>query len=128
MLTEKDLKQIADRGISAAQVEHQIEQIKAGFPFLKLESAAAVGHGIVAPNADDCEKYINVWNRYKSGAHRIVKFVPASGAASRMFKDLFAFLHADYDVPTTDFEKQFFEHIREFAFRKELCGQCKQNV
>ena len=128
MLTEKDLKQIADRGISAAQVEHQIEQIKAGFPFLKLESAAAVGHGIVAPNADDCEKYINVWNRYKSGAHRIVKFVPASGAASRMFKDLFAFLHADYDVPTTDFEKQFFEHIREFAFRKELCSQCKRNV
>ena len=128
MLTEKDLKQIADRGISAVQVEHQIEQIKAGFPFLKLESAAAVGHGIVAPNAADCEKYINVWNRYKSGAHRIVKFVPASGAASRMFKDLFAFLHADYDVPTTDFEKQFFEHIREFAFRKELCSQCKRNV
>ena len=128
MLTEKDLKQIAAYGISEAQVNHQIAQIKAGFPFLKIESVAAVGNGILAPSTDDCEKYIDAWNRYKSGTHRIVKFVPASGAASRMFKDLFAFLNADYNVPTTDFEKQFLGHIREFAFRKELCGQCKRNV
>ena len=120
MLTEKDLKQIAAHGMSDVQVNHQIAQIKAGFPFLKIESVAAVGYGILAPSTDDCDKYIDAWNRYKSGTHRIVKFVPASGAASRMFKDLFAFLNADYNVPTTDFEKQFFLHIREFAFRKEL--------
>ena len=38
-----------------------------------------------------------------------MKFVPASGAASRMFKNMFAFVDADYDVPTTDFEKKYFD-------------------
>ncbi len=45
-----------------------------------------------------------------------------------MFKDLFAFLKADYDEPTTDFEKEFFEQRRGFAFRKELCRVCKRDM
>jgi hypothetical protein len=53
-----------------------------------------------------------------------VKFVPASGAASRMFKNLFEFLGADYDVPTTDFEKKFFENIHHFAFFHDLDVVC----
>ena len=43
MLSEQDLKQISQRGISKEQVEHQLEQIKNGFPFLRIEAAAAVG-------------------------------------------------------------------------------------
>ena len=46
----------------------------------------------------------------------MVMFVPASGAASRMFKNMFAFIDADYDEPTTDFEKQYFDNIAKFAF------------
>ena len=45
-----------------------------------------------------------------------------------MFKDLFAFLEADYNEPTTDFEKEFFEQRRGFAFRKELCRVCKRDM
>ena len=56
-----------------------------------------------------------------------MKFVPASGAASRMFKDVFAFVDADYDVPTTDFEKIYFAHIKSFAFYDELNAVCKKN-
>ena len=55
----------------------------------------------------------------------MVKFVPASGAASRMFKDLFAFLEAAYDAPTTDFEKFFFDNLKHFAFYNELNEKCK---
>ena len=44
-----------------------------------------------------------------------------------MFKNMFAFLDAPYDVPTTDFEKQFFENIKKFAFRKALCDKCHVN-
>ena len=44
-----------------------------------------------------------------------------------MFKNLFAFLDASYDVPTTDFEKHFFDNIKHFAFRKALCEKCKAN-
>ena len=56
-----------------------------------------------------------------------MKFVPASGAASRMFKDMFAFVDADYDIPTTDFEKKFFDNISHFAFYGELDAACRKN-
>ncbi len=126
-MNQQDLNQIKARGISEQQIEHQLEQIKEGFPFLKLEGAAAIGKGIVAPTADEVKNYEAAWDAYKKEGHRVVKFVPASGAASRMFKNLFAFLDAPYDEPTTDFEKHFFEDIKKFAFRKALCGKCKEN-
>ena len=126
-MNQQELNQIAARGISEQQIEKQLEQIKNGFPFLRLEGAAAIGKGIVAPTEEEVKQYEQVWDNYKKQGHRIVKFVPASGAASRMFKDLFAFLDAPYDVPTTDFEKHFFEHIKKFAFRKALCSKCKKN-
>ena len=53
---------------------------------------------------------------YKRQDKTVVKFVPASGAASRMFKNLFEFLSADYDRPTTKFEQTFFDGIKNFAF------------
>ncbi len=126
-MNQQDLNQIKARGISEQQIERQLEQIKEGFPFLKLEGAAAIGKGIVAPTADEVKNYEAAWDAYKKEGHRVVKFVPASGAASRMFKNLFAFLDAPYDEPTTDFEKQFFEDIKKFAFRKALCNKCKEN-
>ena len=126
-MNQQDLNQISARGISEQQIEHQLEQIKNGFPFLKLEGAAAIGKGIMAPTAQEVEDYEKAWNDYKAEGHKIVKFVPASGAASRMFKNMFAFLDAPYDVPTTDFEKQFFENIKKFAFRKALCDKCHVN-
>lgn len=127
MLTEKDLKQIAERGISEKQVEAQLKQIAEGFPFLKLEAAASTEKGILTPSNDEKAQDIKAWDNYKAEGHKVVKFVPASGAASRMFKNMFAFADADYDVPTTDFEKTFFDHIRDFAFKKELCNKCKEN-
>ena len=127
IMTEQDLKQIAARGISEQQVEHQLEQFKTGFPFLKLEAAAAIGNGIMAPDTTQREEYIKAWEDYKASGRKIVKFVPASGAASRMFKNMFAFVDAPYDVPTTDFEKEYFDNIKKFAFREALCDQCKKN-
>ena len=125
-MTEQDLKQIAARGITEQQVEHQLEQFKTGFPFLKLEAAASIGNGIIAPNDEEKKNYIDAWNEYKAAGRKIVKFVPASGAASRMFKNMFAFVDAPYDEPTTDFEKEYFDNIKKFAFRKALCDQCKK--
>ena len=127
MFTQDDLKQIESKGITVAQVESQLEDFKNGFPFLKLKSAAAVGNGILACDDAACDNYISVWEDYKSKGKGIVKFVPASGAASRMFKDLFAFVDAEYDAPTTDFEKNFFKHIHSFAFFAQLDAACKKN-
>ena len=127
MLTQQDLKQLAQKGISEQQIETQLGQFKTGFPFLKLEAAAAIGHGIVAPNSDEGRKYVDAWQKYKAAGKRVVKFVPASGAASRMFKDVFAFVDADYDKPTTDFEKKYFDNIEKFAFYNELDAVCQKN-
>lgn len=127
MLSQEDLKQIAAKGITEAQVETQLEEFKHGFPFLKLEAAASIGHGITAPTGDERAKYIKTWNEYKAKGKKIVKFVPASGAASRMFKNMFAFLSADYNEPQTDFEKKYFDNIKNFAFYDELNSVCIKN-
>lgn len=127
MLSEKDLKQIAQRGITKEQIETQLKEFETGFPFLKLEAAAAVGNGIVAPNESERQQYVKAWEDYKAAGKRIVKFVPASGAASRMFKNMFAFVDADYDVPTTDFEKKYFDDIEKFAFYEALDAICVKN-
>ena len=127
MLTEKDLKQIAQRGITEEQIKTQLKEFETGFPFLKLEAAASVGNGIVAPNESERKLYVKAWEDYKAAGKRIVKFVPASGAASRMFKNMFAFVDADYDVPTTDFEKKYFDEIEKFAFYEALDAVCVKN-
>ena len=127
MLSQQDLKQLAQKGISEAQIERQLGEFKTGFPFLKLEAAASIGKGIVAPTAGERQQYVEAWKQYKAAGKRVVKFVPASGAASRMFKDMFAFVDADYDVPTTDFEKKYFDNIEKFAFYKELDAACQKN-
>ena len=127
MLSEKDLKQITQKGITQEQIENQLNEFKTGFPFLRLEAAAAVGNGIVAPNETERKQYVKAWEDYKAEGRRVVKFVPASGAASRMFKNMFAFVDADYDVPTTDFEKKYFDEIEKFAFYDALDEVCRKN-
>ena len=115
------------KGISAEQVAEQLKKFKTGFPFLKIESAATIDKGILAPGEEEIAGYLEAWDNYCAGGKSILKFVPASGAASRMFKDLFSFLSADYDVPTTDFEKNFFAHIEKFAFYNDLNETCVKN-
>ena len=128
MLSQQDLNQLAAKGISEEKLNSQLEEFKTGFPFLKLEAAASVEQGIIAPTEADVKQYEEAWEQYKAQGHSIVKFVPASGAASRMFKDMFAFADADYDVPTTDFEKKYFDNIEKFAFYDALDDACRKNL
>lgn len=127
MLSTEDKALLASKGIAEEQIERQLECFRKGFPYLKLKAAASLENGILAPTEDDCKHYVKVWNDYKQEGKSICKFVPASGAASRMFKNMFEFLDADYDVPTTDFEKNFFDHIRLFAFYDDLNAACQKN-
>lgn len=127
MLSQEDLEQIRQKGITEKQIEKQLQDFSNGFPFLKLKAAASVGNGIVAPSEEEAEQLIEMWDAYKSEGHNITKFVPASGAASRMFKNMFEFLDADYDAPTTDFEKKYFQNIHDFAFFDALNDACFLN-
>ncbi len=125
MLTPEDKKQIARKGITEAQVENQLQQLRDGFPFLRLRSAAAVGAGIVAPTEEQQQQLVDAWNAYKAQGHHITKFVPASGAASRMFKAMFEFRDGEADQPTTDFERTFFDRLHDFAFFPALDDACQ---
>ena len=70
---------------------------------------------------------MDAWDAYLAKNKKIVKFVPASGAASRMFKNLYEFLSADYNEPQNAFEKKFFDDIRKFAFYDALNRACIEN-
>lgn len=127
MLSNEDKIQLSERGITEAQIESQLNDFKNGFPFLKLKSAATEGEGILVLSTENKQHYIDVWNTYISNDCKITKFVPASGAASRMFKNLFEFLSSENSVPTTDFEHNFFNNITNFAFYDALNAVCIKN-
>ena len=127
MITPEDKALLEKKGISEAQIAEQLACFEKGFPFLQLDGAASIEKGILAPAENELNTYLQAWDTYKQSDKNIVKFVPASGAASRMFKNLFEFLGADYDIPTTDFEKKFFNNIQDFAFYTDLNVACENN-
>ena len=127
MLTAEDKALLEKKGISEEKIAEQLACFEKGFPFLKLDGAASIEKGILAPAEDEMKAYLEAWDAYKQGEKTIVKFVPASGAASRMFRNMFEFLGADYDVPTTDFEKKFFDNVHKFAFFGDLNAACEKN-
>ncbi len=127
MFNNTDISILKKKGLSPKEVDSQLNHIRSGFPYLEIEAAATVGNGIMTVDDDQCSAYIKTWDTFCSNGHRITKFVPASGAASRMFKDLYEFLDAEYIVPNTDFEKKFFEKIQDFAFFDDLNEVCIKN-
>lgn len=127
MISKADQALLNKKGISAEQLAEQLRTFKTGFPFLKIEAAATPERGVLCPTEEQVAAYIGVWEDFCKKGSTVLKFVPASGAASRMFKDLFSFLSADYDVPTTDFEKKFFDSIEKFAFYADLDAMCLKN-
>mgnify|MGYP005906507565 FL=1 len=124
MITPEDKELLAQKGISEVQIAEQLTCFQKGFPYLKLDAAASVEKGILAPDAEEQKAYLAAWDAYTNSDKTIVKFVPASGAASRMFKNLFEFLDADYAEPTTKFEQTFFASIEKFAFYDDLNTAC----
>lgn len=126
-LTEDDKLFLQQKGISEETLKKQLCSFSHGFPFLDIVAPASVDKGIKVIDPEDEQKYLDVWDTYLSSGKKVMKFVPASGAASRMFKDLFAFIDASYTVPTTTFEKEFFDKIRQFAFYEDLDNVCLRN-
>ncbi|GHS96001.1 hypothetical protein FACS189421_00320 [Bacteroidia bacterium] len=127
MLTQDDLNLIDAKGISVRQMDEQLNYFKKGFPYLPIVASASIEKGIQSFPEEEQTKYLDAWFAYLEQNKAIVKFVPASGAASRMFKDLFEFLSADYTVPTTSFEQTFFKEIHRFAFYTALNHFCILN-
>lgn len=97
----------------------QIDHFKNGFPFLHITAPATPGDGIKVLNSNELEHYVSTYPQQAS-LIEVVKFVPASGAASRMFKDLFSFLEGDGDLSKSAFVQKFMNNIEKFAFYDDL--------
>ena len=103
MFTEKDNQQIREHGIDAKIIEDQIAHFKSGFPPSVLIDAATEGNGLHILDEKEADDLIRFYEGNK-GSLEILKFVPASGAATRMFKSLFGFLN-DYSGSEEDYSK-----------------------
>lgn len=98
-LTQHDIDSLTARGMSVETVEEQLRRFETGFPYLKLAGSVTVGRGIQRLDAQAEDKAIARWKQYLADGGSVAKFVPASGAASRMFKALFAFVNGSDDTP-----------------------------
>lgn len=128
MLSQSDLLELKDRGITQAQIEQQLNQFKQGFPILNIIKASTIKDGIKALTSKDIEEHIKVYE--DSAAVKKVKFTPASGAASRMFKKLYEVIdnykgtEEDYLNIMSDRDFQSINYtcnnIKNFAFYSDL--------
>lgn len=129
MFSDQDLAQLKAYGANIDTIKQQIQQFEEGFPYLRIVKAATINDGILKVDDSMKEEYIK---RYEasSPSYRVEKFVPASGAASRMFKALFSFMSSyggsdeEYQQLISDEKMRpvfnFFKRIEDFAFYDSL--------
>lgn len=112
-------EQIIGQGMNPDTVAQQIQHFENGFPFLKITAPATPGDGIKVLTDKELSHHLATYPE-KAAQIEVLKFVPASGAASRMFKDLFAFLEGDGDISKSAFVQKFMNNIEKFAFYEDL--------
>ena len=123
--TAGDIEQMSLLGLSTERVQQQINHFRQGFPKSRLDAAATPDNGGIRVLSDkEITRYERQYRTLARG-RKILKFVPASGAATRMFKDLYAFASTYFGVATNfakEFPevKEFLENIRTFAFFEDL--------
>lgn len=121
--SKTDYRQMDDRGISREHVFRQLEMYSRGTPSLRLRRPATVGDGIRRFTEKEKAHYIDVFGK-SAKTLRAIKFVPASGAATRMFKTLLQFYFEEKDLNETgrEYLMEFMEGLKQerFAFFSDL--------
>lgn len=116
MISPSDKALLARKGISEKQLQTQIDRYRKGFDALPLHAPATIASGILRLSDVALNQQIEV---YRSAQKEVVKFVPASGAASRMFKQLFEYLNPNASRDA-EVGALFFDGLDRFAFSEEL--------
>jgi len=96
----KDLLHIENHHLSIEKIEKDIDYLKRGFPNLEVVKPATLNDGIIILDPQEEDELISIYQKSKLEA---IKFVPASGAASRMFRMLHQFME-EYPASQIDFE------------------------
>jgi hypothetical protein len=135
MLQQDDFNQIEKKGLTLKTLENQLDHFRQGFPFILLLRPAIQDDGIITFSEEKKKELIRFFEE-QAPSLRVIKFVPASGAASRMFKHLFEFresLKAGSGIPESYFSDTgfnsvyyFFQNIHRFAFYHDLQASLKK--
>lgn len=128
MLTDKDHIQLKQKGITPSQLEEQIHRFKTGFSKLDVIKPATPNDGIRILSEKESKHYAEILNQKISRQLTISKFVPASGAATRMFKDLYQYLDNPVPIKSLPVEHpivRFIELLPRFAFFPILADALK---
>ena len=124
MFTAQDIALIEARGMSVEEVKQQIENFRRGFPSLPVVRAASGGDGVKQLD-DNAVKSAEAYYAERVSSLRTLKFVPASGAATRMFKELFEYVNDDKRTPGID---KLIVNLEKFAFFAELAKFLKPQI
>jgi len=129
MFTQSDIYQIEKKGITVEKVKAQIDHFVSGFSFINLKEPANAKKGLHCFTEKEIAELAAYFDEYYSN-YELIKFVPASGAASRMFKTLFEFMMnytgSSEDIKAFEEDKSlnspfnFFANIQKFAFYDAL--------
>ena len=124
MFTTNDISQIEARGLSVAEVERQIDNFRNGFPSLPVVRAASGGDGVRQLSEEELHQAEELY-KSRSKSIKTIKFVPASGAATRMFKELFEYVNDNKRTPGID---KLITNLEKFAFFAELAKFLKPQI
>lgn len=117
MFTQSDIRQLEERGINPDAAKEQLSLIKQGSFELDLVRPAVPGDGITCFSEKKKGRLKELWEK-QGPLYPSEKFVPASGAATRMFKDLYAFISGE---KPSELVQSFFQNLHDFPFYTSLC-------
>jgi hypothetical protein len=126
--SKNDIDQIKKNSLTLEQINSQLSLLHRGTPFVNLDRPCTVGDGIQKLTPDKIKKCIHLYET-RGLKKKLVKFVPASGAATRMFKKLIKIYHVlkqgDKKSTSTgsrgnDDSSYFLDNCRRFAFYDDI--------
>ncbi|MDG1327721.1 MAG: DUF4301 family protein [Flavobacteriaceae bacterium] len=134
-LSKTDLEQFKKHGLTPEKIDQQLKIFSEGIPFVKIVNAGSIGNGIVSISEADQNRLVEFYE-LNNQKKEIVKFVPASGAATRMFQFLFMFLN-EFNPNGTSFEtyinkkenkllETFIKSLKDFAFFSSVQKKTKE--
>lgn len=116
MFTKNELDQIERHALTVDGIEKQLNNFREGFAFLSIVESASVGNGILSMDKLEAHRYIAEY-RDTCNNIKVAKFVPASGAATRMMQDLFSFIDSGKHNQVS---KMVIDNLDRFAFSDQL--------
>jgi hypothetical protein len=117
-----DSQALKERGLTEKDLKNYRKTLLTGFPYMKLHGNAAGGTGIKQLSETDTKQFRKIYQDREDIS--VLKFVPASGAASRMFKELYAFVESG---KTTDNVKNFLNELSDYPFYDQLLAEAEMS-